>query len=254
MHDLGAHKGTKLRFRKTTDGQVLHARFSGLAHPRAALEDLVATFSTSQLDLKEVFLTRSAVDKKGEPAEARPDPRAPAEKDPPDVEAFWSALFDPKAPPPPSEDRENTVSMTLGAGGVSWEERGIPLFLEGVRIAYGTPTVEQLERTPRCQEVLRAVVKALESRLPHGRPPVLNGDGQPDTSADRIGRPDRIGYAFGIRRTEALTATYPESFRIREYEVMLAMRDVIEELGLEPVVNWYRGSVLIVNLWEKRRR
>jgi hypothetical protein len=27
---------------------------------------------------------------------------------------------------------------------------------------------------------------------------------------------------------------------------------VIQELKLEPVVNWYRGTALIVNLWEKR--
>jgi hypothetical protein len=248
-----ANRGKKLRFRKSDDGQVLHARVSGLADPRAALEDLVAAFSTEGLALAEVFLVRSAADRKGEPAKTRRDPRAPAEKDPPDAEAFWSALFDPEAPPPPSEDRENTVSMTFGAGGATWEERGIPLFLEGVRIAYGTPTVEQLERTPRCQEVFRAVVKALESRLPRGRPPILNRDGQLDTNVDRIGRPGRIGYAFALRRNEALTARYPDSFRLREYEVMAAMRDVIEELKLEPVVNWYRGSALIVNLWEKRR-
>jgi len=248
-----AHKGSKLRFRKATEGRVLHARFSGLGDPRAALDDLVAAFSASGLDLEEVFLVRSEADKKGEPVDARPDPRARVTAKPPDAEAFWSALFDREATPPPSEDRENTVSMSLGAGGMRWEERGIPLFLEGVRIGYGTPTVEQLDRTPRCREVLVALVKALESRLPHGRPPILNRDGQLDASVDRIRQRGRFGYGFALRRTEALTAPYPGSFRLREYEVLLAMRDVIEELKLERVVNWYRGEVLIVNLWERLR-
>jgi hypothetical protein len=163
------HKGRKLRFRKVTDGHVLQARVSGLAEPRAALEDLVATFSTDQLALAEVFLVRSLADRKGDPAEARPDPRAPAEKDPPDAEAFWSALFDPKAPPPPSEDRRTRCPCPSGRGARD----------------------------------LRNV--AYQSSL-------------------------------GSRESGTARPTW-SNWRGR----------------LEPVVNWYRGSALIINLWEKQR-
>ena len=235
----------------------LNVALGGMPQPASAVDTLIQAYSAAEIPLQEVLLIPRTVDQDGRRGEALADPRMPAIEDPPDEAAFWRAVFDTTRPTPPSEDPDGMLSMAAFSKGTkAFELRAMPLYLTDVRIAYGTPRIDVLDADPRSTQVGQVLREKLTQRFVGQVPEFVNNKGEAH-QVIRVGHDKRIGYSFAIRRSaEAmapLVARYPSSFRFREYELMLALRDTVQSLDLEPVILWLRGDSYIFNLWEMQR-
>ncbi len=255
---LIASSDGKAVIERRVDRRSLNVVVYGVAQPAAAVARLVEAYRLSRLQLSEVFLVRHALDSSGELADTVADPRMPEAVDYPDTESFWRAVFDPDSAPPPSEDPSRMASpMTFSDGQVLYETRGMPLYLPGVRIVYGTSEVEILPPDLRAKQVAQVLRRRLFNIFPSGTAPAFfDGDGQ-KRRVTRVRHGQRIGYSFAIKRDPDsvgfFAVRYPEAFRFREYELMRGVASAIERLGLEPVILWNRGQFFVLNVWERAR-
>lgn len=234
----------------------LQTVISDSAEPMAIVEDLVETFRRSGLPLSEVFLIRRKTEGDGGRGAPTVDPRMPEVTEYSDAETFWPAVFDSSQVPPATEDTANLLNMvTFEDGNVVYEVRGMPLFFPDVRIVYGTPRVDMVEADGRSLEVAEALKRSFEKSFPHkAEPTFIDTEGNANRVV-KVKRGQRAGYSFAIRRGDEKMSPFvvrlPEGFRYREYELLAGIRDVVHEMDLEPVILWSRGSVYIVNLWER---
>lgn len=229
---------------------------SGMESPMPTVDDLVKTFAESALPLSEVFLLRRSSEAGGGRGIPIADPRMPEPGDYQEAETYWQAAFGAEQPPPASEDTGNMLSMvTFGDGAVVYEVRGTPLFFEDVRLAYGTPKVDVVESDGRSLEVAEALKRTLGKTFPQRAVPTfIDTEGNPNRVI-KVKRGQRTGYSFAVRREAekigSFVVRYPEGFRYREYELLAGVRAAVKEMDLEPVILWSRGSLYIMNVWER---
>ncbi len=229
---------------------------SGIELPMAIVDGLVKTFRDSALPLTEVFLLRRDSEAAGGRGIPISDPRMPEPTDYADADAYWQAVFDPEQPSPASEDTGNMLALiTFEDGAVVYEVRGMPLFFDDLRLAYGTPKVDVIESDGRSLEVAEVLKRNLFYAFPQrAQPTFIDTEGNPNRVI-KIKRGLRVGYSFAIRREgkkiSPFVLRYPEGFRYREYELLAGIRAAVKEMDLEPVILWSRGSLYIINIWER---
>ena len=191
------------------------------------------------------------------------DPGARPQVEYDDPGDWWRACFDPSAEPPLSEDRaelgeDDNALLEIGRTTYA-ERRGLPLHVPGVRICYGLgDVVFEEEATVRGRDVARVLRRALDERFSLGddgleeRPLPYNRLRQDDAALDRVVAGDRAGYSFAFHADHLREFLHDHLFRYREYKLMLALRDAIRALDLEPVVCWrrFRGRY-VLQLWER---
>jgi tetratricopeptide (TPR) repeat protein len=235
----------------------LHLVVAGVNEPQKKASAVLRVFKESGLPVREVMLARFTLpEDETSDWHALDDPRMPPCEYYDDNDARWEALFDPRKTAPASEPEGGLfIMMPNGQGGYVRERRNAQLFVPGVRISYFTPEVDYPEvdaGEPRRAEVQRDVLRSLEHAFRGARPPIRDREGQANT-VDVIERTGRRGYAFALEgQTEEMIVHYPGSFRYREYELMIGLRDAIRTLRLAPVINWYReGGLYILNVWER---
>ena len=253
---LKASSGGAAKLERRLSPRSLNVSIRGVEEPVVAVDQLIAAYRAAPLPLSEVFLVRRAVDATGELTDPAPDPRMPETADYPDAESFWSAVFDPQLAPPPSEDPAGMLALTTFKDGqVLYETRGMPLYLEGLTIAYGTPEIEVLPPDERSAEVSKALWRSFKAAFPPGTAPIFfNGAGEKH-QVIKVRHGQRISYSFALSRDPdkvgLFAVRYPKGFRFREYELMRGVERAIDELGLEPVILWNRGGLYILNIWER---
>jgi hypothetical protein len=177
------------------------------------------------------------------------DPRASTEHGL-EGDDWWNASFDPKRTPPASEPESGLFMMVPSGEGYAAELRLAATWFPDLRVAYGLTDVEYVS-APRKDAVQAALAAAL-AKVFRGAPPSFrNTEGQ-DGTVDGIESHGRLGYGLAIPQlTPAMVQHLPRSVRFREHELFVAMREVVQQLGLAPVVHWYRGDGLyVVKLWE----
>jgi hypothetical protein len=108
------------------------------------------------------------------------------------------------------------------------------------------------EVTPRGASMARAIEAALAAHL--DGPPIEIVDHRGNAHAlDEIVNGEHRGFAFGLHGVQgAFVQHVPGAFWFREYEAMLALREVIRAQDLAPVIHWFRRDGLwVFNLWER---
>jgi hypothetical protein len=190
----------------------------------------------------------------------------------------WNAAFDTKRKPPLSDPHEGwTAQLSVGEGHVA-EVRPLRMVVPDLRIVWGLPEVEHRGapplRTPMTLKAILARAKAASQVTPRGesmaraleKSLAAHLDGTPVEIVDHRGHPHALdeivhdangkarGFAFGLHGVcGAFVQHVPGAFWFREYEAMLALRNVIRSEGLAPVVHWFRRDGLwVFNLWEAR--
>ena len=107
---------------------------------------------------------------------------------------------------------------------------------------------------------LRSWASALSIAARAKRPASISIDEAPKRSAwtlvkaplDRIRAGTRVGFSCAFHAADLREFLHNHLFRYREYELMLAVRDTIRALDLEPVVCWRRFSGrYVLQLWER---
>lgn len=168
----------------------------------------------------------------------------------PDKEStFWRAVFDAAAPQPPAEgELFSMVKTTTGA--MLPEVRDPALRVDGVRIIYGTPMVSYVGSTESSGKVAERVNAALGKRFGGAAPVTIDREGRAG-KVEQVEKLGRTGFGFAIRRGREMEERVPNGVRFRERELMEALAVAIRDLDLEPVIVWSRGSVYIVNLWQR---
>ncbi len=247
--------GVKVPIERRISGNSLNIVVHGMDDPMPVVDKLIEMYRKSKLPLSEIFMTRRTMEQ-GVPGDPVADPRMAEAAIYSDPDAFWAAVFDLDGPPPVSEDPKGMLSvLTFRDGKILNETRGMPLHLEGVRIAYGRPGFETLPPDARSAEVARLLRRKLDTAFPRSAaPPFFDGERKMQR-VSKVQRGDRIGYSFAIERyTKEIgpfVVRYPGTFRYREYELLRGVQGAIRRLNLEPVIIWHRGDVYAVSVWEK---
>jgi hypothetical protein len=191
-----------------------------------------------------------------------------------DFPAYWDAVWSADGPVPAPEN----YFYLRGAiqdqqGNLTLEERHMPMWMPDIKICMGAlqnqgeQYMEPNEQSERVCEVLNDELRerfarvwnkpGTERRFPF---PMVRDGGD---GLERIEYEGRTGYAFAIQCGVLLHWFSSPRLRFREPELMEAIRAVILELDLEPVILWQRfqqqlpmlpmgrPTVLVVNLWDK---
>ncbi|MEM7586996.1 MAG: hypothetical protein AAF560_26635, partial [Acidobacteriota bacterium] len=247
--------GVRVPIKRHATGNTLNVVIHSIEDPMPAVQKLIQFYRQSPLPLSGVFLTRRTLEN-GSPGDAVPDPRMPESLVYEDPEEFWAALFDPELPPPVSEDPLGMLSvLTFGDGQVLNETRGMPMYLPGLRIAYGRPSVQAMPKDARNTRVVGMLQRQLLGTFPVSAAPEFFDYQRNILSVTKVRRGDRVGYSFAIERftkkISPFVVRYGGTFRYREYELMRAIQRTIKRLDLEPVIVWHRGDVYAFSIWEK---
>jgi hypothetical protein len=248
----------------------LHLAITNVTTAKSPVADLIAALEMAKVGLHQVILGRRGPNKMRSTLLSLMDPTATRQTRYDDPRSWWSACFDLSCPPPLSEDLgelfidENT--LLEGKKTTFAEYRGLPLHVAGVRICYGMVDFEFApdESDRRTLDVTRVFRTALDSRF-NGfwrepfegtmRPAPYNLKQQRDGALDRIRRDGRVGYSCVFTTRDLREFLHGNVFRYREYELMLALRDTVRALDLEPVVCWRRFTRrYVVQMWERKAR
>jgi hypothetical protein len=256
---------------ETLTSTCLHVAVTGVRTARSALELLLRTLLALGVPMRRAVFARRRADGDRDALVRGMDPTARPEVEYDDAGAWWQACFDAGAPPPMSEDRAELAQdddALLEMGKTTYaERRGLPLHVPGVRICYGlgaalgsdddgVPTRSGAD-VSRGEEIARALQGALAERFVGGdealsRPVHENRYHAPDAPLDRILAGGRAGYSCSFRARDLREFLHDHHYRYREYELMLALRDVARAMDLEPVVCWRRQEGrYVVQLWER---
>ena len=255
----------------------LHVAVTGVMTARGALSALLVALGGARVGVGRAVFARRRADGDRDALVLGMDPSARRQVEYDDPGEWWRACFDTSAPPPLSEDRaelakDDDALLEVGATTFA-EHRGVPLHVPGMRICYGlgevaydepghersplrSPPPEEEEGIHRGHEVARVLGAALDQRFHVGdaesRPAHYNRLRQPDAPFDRIRVGDRIGYSSAFRAPDLREFLHDHLFRYREYELMLAVRDAVGALDLEPVACWRRfNGRYVLQLWER---
>jgi hypothetical protein len=233
---------------KEADSTTFRIGVVGVDDPRAAMRSLVEAVQKTGFGVREVVFLRRTIDEDGIPGSTVDDPRMLATEDVGSEDEFWSASFDLARTPPPVEDPAGMFSMLQMKDGSMVMELRVSLHIPDVRVSYGLVEVDDRPSDARSGKLSKRVAGALRSSF-GGKPPDFYDREARAGGIDCIARGDRKGYAFAFQRDDLL-ASMVGRFRYREYELLMAMREVVLGEKLAPVVHWLRDSVYIVNLWQ----
>ena len=230
----------------------LHVAVTGVRTAERALGYLLEVLARTGVPVARAMFTRLRADGDRDALVRGMDPSARAQVEYDDPRAWWEACFDESAAPPLSEDRAELArddNALLETGSTTYvERRGLPLHVRGMRICYGLgETTTEISSDDadgaRARTVARVLRKALEERLCAS---------QRDVPLRRVRAGDRAGYMCTFRASDLREFLHDHLFRYREYELMLALREAIRTLNLEPVVCWRRfDRRYVVQLWER---
>ncbi len=250
---------------ETLGPSCLHLALTGVVTARAPLATLVDALERAGVPMHQVILGRHGPDKQRATLLSIMDPAAPRQARYEDERAWWQACFDPASSPPLSEDTGELCiddnALIEGARTTFAEQRALPLHVPGIRICYGVGEFQFVEPDRRTLEVTRVFRAALDTRFrgcwsepfegTH-RPAPYNVKGQRDGALDRVTKGGRVGYSCLFTTRDLREFLHGHAFRYREYEVMLALRDTVRALDLEPVVCWKRFTRrYVIQLWER---
>ena len=245
----------------------LHLAITNVSTARQPVASLIVALASARVGLHQVILGRLGPNKVRSTLLSLMDPEASRQAKYDDVGSWWSACFDPESAPPLSEDQGELFidenALIEGKKTTFAEYRGLPLHVPGMRVCYGMVDFEfaPRENDRRTLDVTHAFRSSLDARFrgcwrePFDgtmRPAPYNLKEERDGVLDRIKKDGRIGYS-GLFTTRDLRAfMHGNIFRYREYELMLALRDTVRALGLEPVVCWRRFTrKYVVQMWER---
>ena len=114
--------------------------------------------------------------------------------------------------------------------------------------------VEQRSPDARHDEVVGSLRRHLAEQF-YGVPPTyLSRTGDHNGGIDPIRYANRNGFAVAVSGlSPEFVVYYPDVFRPCEAEMFAALRAVVRECGLAPVVHWSRtgGGTWIYNIWER---
>jgi hypothetical protein len=230
----------------------LHVAVTGVRTAERALGLLLDVLARTGTPVARAVFTRHRADGDRDALVRGMDPNAQPQVEYDDPREWWRACFDAGAPPPLSEDRAELSrddNALLEDGRTTYvERRGLPLHLPDLRICYGLGDVT-FDISPgdsdvaRRGEVARALKGAIAERFGAGAI-------EPAPACVRAG--DRAGYSCAFKADGLREFLHDNLFRYREYELMLAIRDVARALDLEPVVCWRRfDRRYVLQLWER---
>jgi hypothetical protein len=240
----------------------LHVAVTGVRTAESALRLLLDVLVGTGVPVQRAVFARLREDGDRDALVRGMDPSARPQVEYDDPDAWWEACFDASAAPPLSEDRAELASDDNGLleiGRTTYvERRGLPLHVRDVRICYGLaevargPLLEEAEQV-RADEVARALRTAIQERFGGiDAPPSTSRVLTRDVPLDCIRSGGRLGYACAFKAGDLREFLHDHLFRYREYELMLALREAIRALDLEPVVCWRRfDRRYVVQLWER---
>jgi hypothetical protein len=247
---------------ETLTASCLHLAVTGVKTARHALGLLLETLVGMGVPVARAVFVRTRADGDRDALVRGMDPSARAQVEYDDPDEWWRACFDPQASPPLSEDRaelarDNDALLEVGRTTYA-EHRGLPLHLAEIRICYGLADALFADaESGRGGDVARVLHAAVEERFcagdtGAGRPSSYNHLLQTDAPLDRVRVGGRRGYTCAFRAADLREFLHGPLFRYREYELMLAVRDTVRALDLEPVVCWGRfNGRYILQLWER---
>jgi tetratricopeptide (TPR) repeat protein len=249
-------KGAQIK--QSDNGQTIQVMITKLNNPAAAVQAIIDAFGGRESRLYDLVIGRFEVPdgKKNTLFHHAADPRfgEDACEDDSDGDEWWERSFDLDQTPPPPEPCEGPSFMMIQSSeGHVPEVRLMPIRFDDVRVIYGLGDVEYRQGDKREAEVRAALKKALDMRFRKLPPPFFNREAEEEKSLDCMESHGRKGFAFAALLLDPKTiAHYPQNFRIRELEMLQAVRDVVLECKLAPVIHWYRGEGRwIFNVWEK---
>ena len=230
----------------------LHVAVTGVGTAERALGLLLEALAATGVPVARAVFTRLRADGDRDALVRGMDPSAVPQVEYDDPREWWRACFDAEASPPLSEDRAELArddNALLESGHTTFaERRGLPLHVRAMRICYGLGEARFLEAAgARATEVAHALRAAIAQRFGPGErgaapPASYNRLKQTDAPLDSIVAAGRAGYSCAFQSVDLLEFLHDHLFRYREYELMLAVRDVVRALDLEPVVCWRRFS------------
>jgi hypothetical protein len=239
----------------------LYVAVTGVRTARHALTLLLDTLVGMGVPVARAVFVRLRADGDRDALVRGMDPTARPQVEYDDPGEWWRACFDPKAAPPLSEDRaelarDNNALLEIDQTTYA-EQRGLPLHLSDLRICYGLGDARLAEPSDRGRDVARVLKTAIGEHFGVGEggaaPPVCyNRLLERDAPLDRIQAAGRVGYYCVFHALELREFLHTHLFRYREYELMLAIRDTVRALDLEPVVCWRRvNGRYVLQLWER---
>ncbi|MGO8997725.1 MAG: hypothetical protein ACLQVI_30780 [Polyangiaceae bacterium] len=246
---------------ETLTTSCLHVAVTGVRTAEHALGLLLDALAGTGVPMARAVFARLRADGDRDALVRGMDPGARAQVEYDDPGEWWRACFDPNAAPPLSEDRAELArddNALLETGRTTFaERRGLPLHVREMRICYGLGE-GAFEETPseRASEIARALRVAIKERFGPGEsgaaPSAYNRRHETDAPLDAMRAGGKVGYSCAFHATDLREFLHDHLFRYREYELMLAVRDVIRALSLEPVVCWRRfQGRYVIQLWER---
>ncbi len=254
---------------ETLTRSCLHVAVTDVTAAQAALGELLTALGDADLRLRRAMFARVRADGDRNALVQSLDAAARAEVRYEDREAWWRACFDVSLAPPVSEDRAELAcddDAILEAEQTTFvERRAMPLHVSELRICYGLAPAEFVDESPedteRAQAAARALDHALDARFLAGDEPRETPAARPvpydrlrryGAALDRIRVGDRTGYSCAIHSNDLREFLHDHLFRFREHELMLAVRDAVSALELEPVVCWRRfAGRYVLQLWDR---
>jgi hypothetical protein len=159
---------------------------------------------------------------------------------------YWENVWDRDLPRPVSENYFYLRGCAFENGDlVALEERHMPIWYPDVDVCLGVLGTQTDYSPPddRAKEIESAIEAALANHFGVAgvRPPgLITRDRSP--GIERVSYEGRSGYAFGIPYGDITHRFSAARVRYREQEVIDALRDVVKEKGLAPVILWHRFS------------
>jgi hypothetical protein len=255
----------------------VYVRIQNLDDPRRELSLLVEEMTGAGFPINEALYARWGHPPTEKVMQPNADPRMPKNMEAyfADFEEYWDAVWNPDGPIPAPENYHYLKGALQDQNGkLTLEERHTPMWLDDVKICMGAMSGAGEDYLPANEAAIRvgdAVAAAVEKRFANtwvkpgmDRRPILPTTRQGDVGVERIEYQGRTGYSFAFECGYLLHWFSSPRCRWREPEMMDAMRAVIQELDLEPVILWQRfqeqipmmpmgrPTVMVVNLWDKK--
>jgi hypothetical protein len=246
---------------ETLTPSSLHVAVTGVRTAQRALALLLDALTGMGVPVARAVFTRLRADGDRDALVRGMEPGARSQVEYDDPGEWWSACFDTSAAPPLSEDgaelaRDDDALLESGRTTFA-ERRGIPLHVSDMRICYGLADAP-FDDSPsaRADDVAHALRAAIERRFgtdeSEAAPPAYDRLRKAGGPLDSLHVAGRAGYSCAFQSADLREFLHDHLFRYREYELMLAVRDVVRALDLEPVVCWRRFSGrYVVQLWER---
>jgi hypothetical protein len=215
---------------------------------KEALRQLINEIKRSPLQLTEVYISKRYVLQDGSQGDVINPPHIPIQEVYLDPTQWWEAGFNTQFSAPMSEPINMPQSTAIYKDQKIFELKDSRLFLPDVRVVYGVAGANYISPSKYCATVMDVIKQHFKTYF-NELPTLTNRHGKSD-KVDLLFNNHRLGYAFYVPRQQ-MVANYSTSFRFREYEMMLSLRDAINHLHLSPTIHWTKDKAYLINLWEK---